>query len=130
MYSDRLPEAMVASTWALGMSQGSPHRFFWDLQVAMAATATGDIERAIATAERCAVFGPQCRPPMRYLVGLYAALGNVERAAHWAQKLRRLEPDFEPERLVLDHDYPSSLLRRYARVTQDDLKPIAELLSA
>lgn len=129
LYADRLPEAMVASDWALAMSRGSPHRFFWDLQVAMAACASGDLDRAITTAERCAVFGPDCRPPMRYLVGLYAARGDHGRALHWARKLKALEPDFEPARLVADPAYPSSLLRRHKRVTHDALKPVAERLA-
>ena len=130
LYADRLSEAAVASDWALAMSRGSPHRFFWDLQVAMAATASGRIDRAIATAERCALFGPDCRPPMRYLVGLYAERGETERALHWARKLKALEPDFEPERLVSDPTYPSSLLRRYRGVSAEDLRPVAERILA
>lgn len=130
LYSDRLDASLKASEWASALSRGSPHRFFWDLQLAMACCTTGQVDKAIVAAERCAVFGPDCRPPMRYLVGLYASKGKVDRAVHWAQKLKALEPDFEVTRLVNDPTYPSSLLRRHALVSLDDLTPVAERLQA
>ncbi len=126
LYSDRLEDAMTASEWALELSRGSPHRFFWDLQLAMAACATRQFDKAILSAERCAVFGPDCRPPMRYLIGLYAQKGEIDRAVKWARKLKALEPDFEVTRLVTDTTYPSSLLRRHDLVSLDQLKPVAE----
>lgn len=128
LYTDRPELALQASERGHLLSRGSPYRFWWEMQVSLAATAARHHKRAILAAERCAVFGPDCRPPVRYLVALHAREGSFDRAAHWAQKLQRLEPDFTPTRLIQDGDYPASLLRKYDLVTEEQLKPVADIV--
>ncbi len=128
LYAGRLDEAMRASERGHLLSRGSPYRFWWDMQVAVSACSSRHVDKAIISAERCAVFAPNFRPPMRYLIGLYAERGATERAAHWARQLRRLEPDFAVERLM-DGDYPASLLSRHELVRSDNLRPVADRLA-
>ncbi|MEM7641553.1 MAG: hypothetical protein AAF366_03400 [Pseudomonadota bacterium] len=128
-YSDRPDLALAAGEHGHRLAAGSPYRFWWDMQVAMSACAARRIDRAILAGERTIAFAGESRPTMRYLVGLHAGKGAVERSAHWARRLRALEPDFTPDRLVTDGDYPASLLRRYAPVSIDKLRPIGERIA-
>lgn len=63
-------------------------------------------------AERCSALAPNFRPPLRYLIALYAAKGDLEEASRKVQRLMQLEPDFTPERLANDPSYPVSLMRQ------------------
>jgi len=127
LYTDRIEDALQASERGHQLSKGSPYRFWWDMQVAMSACAARRHDKAIQSAERCATFSSSCRPPMRYLIALHAENGSVDRASHWARKLKALEPDFSVERLILDGDYPASLLRKYDLVQAESLKAINAL---
>lgn len=129
LYSGRPNEALAASEKGYLLARGSPFRFWWEMQTALSATAAHKFDRAIMAAERSAVMGTDCRPSMRYLVGLHARQGNAERASHWAGRLAKLEPDFTPGRLVADGEYPASLLRRYEVVTAEQLKPVSAHLA-
>ena len=124
LYTDRPQLALQASERGHQLSRGSPYRFWWEMQVSFAAFSNKDYDKSILAAERSAVFGPECRPPIRYLVGLHAARGNLERAGMWTKKLQKIEPDFSPIRLISDPDYPTSLLRKSGIVTPDVLEQI------
>ncbi len=103
------------------LAKGSPYRFWWDLQYALAAAVTGRIDEAITAAERCAAFSPTFRPPLRYLIALYTTTGQFEQASRKVQRLMELEPDFTVERLAYDPGYPVSLMRRTKLVNPQDL---------
>ncbi len=127
LYSDRIEEAVHAGERGRQLSKGSPYRFWWDMQLALSASAARNYDKAIQSAERCAAFSSTCRPPLRYLIALHAEGGSMDRASHWTQKLKLLEPDFSVERLLTDGDYPASLLRKYNLVKTESLSPLKEL---
>jgi len=126
LYSDRRENAYQSAVRGHALAAASPYRFWWELQVALAAAVTGRRDAAILSAERCAALSPEFRPPLRYLTGLYAGRGAVDRANRAARRLTRLEPDFAPERLLADGDYPASLLRTYNLIRPDDLVRLAD----
>lgn len=126
LYCDRPTEALEASERGYQLSRGSPYRFWWEMQTALSATAAHRFTRAALAAERSAVWGSDCRPSMRYLVGLHAREGAVDRAVFWADRLARLESDFTPDRLLDAGGYPASLLTRYSVLSPEHLKPVIE----
>ena len=90
----------------------SPNRFWWDCQMFCAALPEGKLDQARNAAERCRLENPNFRPPLRYLIALYASAGQMENAHFYAEELRKLEPEFSIERLLQDKSYPASLIHQ------------------
>lgn len=90
----------------------SPNRFWWDCQMFCAAMPEGKLDQAREAAERCRRENPHFRPPLRYLIALYANAGRMEQAQKLAEELVRLEPDFSVDRLFQDKSYPASLIHQ------------------
>ena len=90
----------------------SPNRFWWDMQRFGPEMLEGNFDEAIRIAQLAHAGNPNFRPPLRYLVALYANKGMFEEAIVSAEKLKTLEPDFSVERLIGDVDYPASVIHR------------------
>lgn len=91
-------------------AQGLPHGFSWDMQACLTALSVGRFEAAREAATECHRKMPFYRPALRYLVALSYLMGRQAEAQTWAQRLRRLEPDFTPLALAAP-DYPVDTLR-------------------
>ncbi|MEO1362261.1 MAG: hypothetical protein AAFU86_00615 [Pseudomonadota bacterium] len=87
---------------------------WFDMGCSMTATIQGDFESGLVSAQRAAAVAPSFRPPLRYLIALYIRAGDFERAQEAMEKLKSIEPEFSPERLWDDADYPVRDLRRNA----------------
>lgn len=121
LYAEQHEQSYRHARRGYKLAKGSPYRFWWDLQYALAAAVTGRIDEAITVAERCAAFSPTFRPPLRYLIALYTTTGQFEQASRKVQRLMELEPDFSVERLAYDPGYPVSLMRRTKLVSPQEL---------
>lgn len=119
VYADRLDEAYDHARHAQALASHSQHSFWWDLQSALSAAVTGRIEEAITLAERCVALAPNFKPPLRYLIALYATKNELEKASKKVEHLIRLEPDFSPDRLANDPAYPVSLMRQNRLLDRD-----------
>jgi len=90
----------------------SPNRFWWDCQMFVSALPNGKIKEAINFAEQCSLGNPEFRPPLRYLIALYASTGQTDEALAAAENLKKLEPEFSVDRLIRDPDYPASMVHQ------------------
>jgi len=90
----------------------SPNRFWFDSQRFVSALPQGKLEEAITFAEMAHSGNPSFRPPLRYLIALYANDGRTQDALRAAEKLKYLEQDFSIQRLLEDTEYPASLLHK------------------
>ena len=84
----------------------------------------GKRQEALNLAEVSHALSPHFRPPLRYMIGLYAANGEAENALRAVSKLEALEPDFSIDRMVNDMSYPVSQLRRNRLLKKDMLLAI------
>jgi tetratricopeptide (TPR) repeat protein len=100
----------------------APNKFWWDMGLCITHTLAGRIEEAVQAAEASHAFAPDFRPPLRYLVALYAVQGRIGMAQAAAERLRRIEPDFDVDALIGDPDYPVQLLRRSTLLQADRLR--------
>lgn len=89
-----------------------PNRFWWDQQQFGAAMVLGRHGEALQLLRSVRAQNPTFRPAARYQIPLLAQAGRMEEAAHAAEALRTVEPDFSIERMVQDETYPASLIRR------------------
>lgn len=78
----------------------------------LAALADGNFEKSIGYFERCYARAPSFRSPMRHLIYLYLSRGETDRAIKLMNRLKQIEPDFCPSRLMDDVTYPVNTLRR------------------
>jgi len=124
MYAGNEKEALKYALWSNRLALTSPHRFWWDSQVFGAALMSGKLAEAQHFAEMCRTQNPNFRPPLRYLIGLYANAGREEDAMKMATELTALEPDFSIERLIKDQSYPASVLHKDIGI---DLNKVAAL---
>lgn len=88
-----------------------PQTYYWDMVCALTATVSGRYDDAIRFAERARDLAPTFKPPLRYLIALYAERGDLEAARKQLVLLKSLEPDFDLTRLE-DVGYPAAALRR------------------
>ena len=112
VYSGNIKASYDHAVAARNLALTSPHRFWWDNQLFGAALVVGNLKEARRHAEACSGQNPDFRPPLRYLIALYANQGDDEKAARTAERLKALEPDFSTERLMKDRSYPASLIHR------------------
>jgi DNA-binding SARP family transcriptional activator len=107
--------------WARQSAGGLHNSFSWDMQCCLSALSLGRYEDALAQALSCHRKMPAYRPALRYLVALNLLAGRKSEAAHFAQRLKAIEPDFAPA-LLLSPGYPVETLRTLGLV--DTLRPL------
>lgn len=113
----RPEEAFPLAQRALAISRNSPFRFWWEMNACVAAVMVGDTESGVQHARMAHWLKPQFRPPLRYLCAIHLAQDNAPGALAMAEKLRKLEPDFEI-RLFSEPEYPAGTLRKSATFEQ------------
>jgi hypothetical protein len=114
-------EANALAQRARLAAQGMANSFNWDMQACLTAVSLGQLDVALAAALSSHRAMPFYRPALRYLVALSYLTGAHDDALLYAERLRRLEPDFMPQ-LLLRPDYPLETLRALGRV--EDLRKI------
>lgn len=102
----------------------SPNRFWWDCQMFVGAMPQGKLDEAITSAEQCSSGNPNFRPPLRYLIALYASAGRTEEALRAVEELKIQEPDFSIDRLMHDDAYPASLIHKTPGLVVDRLSAL------
>ncbi|MEM9148092.1 MAG: hypothetical protein AAGC57_18135 [Pseudomonadota bacterium] len=112
LYGGDQEEAYRSAKIAQKLSENSVLKFWSDFQVALIAAVTNRAEEAINHAEISSALAPNFRPPLRYLMALYASRGDEGSVARITERLCRLEPDFTVDRMVNDTAYPVSMMRR------------------
>lgn len=112
VYTGNTRASLAHALHASRLAVTSPNKFWWDNQLFGSALMEGRLKDAQGLAEECHAQNPNFRPPLRYLVALYANLGRIEKSIEVAEKLQRLEPDFSVDRLLNDKSYPASLIHK------------------
>ncbi len=100
-----------AASHARQIAGEGPYRHFLDTALTFAASLTGRTEEATLVGETAHAMRPDYAASLRYLLATYVSSGDVERARLTVERLRRIEPDFEPS-LLLEPDYPAEPIRR------------------
>lgn len=103
-------EANGIADRARQFAQGLPHSFSWDLQACLSSISIGQINTAFDLALISHRKMPFYRPALRYLTALSVLKNSMDDMRHFAQKLRKIEPDFTPA-LLLSPTYPVQTLR-------------------
>lgn len=112
LYTQSFDRAMESAMTATRLARGTPLQFWCQFQLGLAALAAGQLDLARRSLETSAAIAPSFRPPRRYLLALYAHLGQIGRASRMAKDLAALEDTFSLDAFARDHDYPVSLARR------------------
>ncbi|MEJ8561142.1 hypothetical protein QTO30_07825 [Yoonia sp. GPGPB17] len=99
-----------------------PNKFWWDNQLFGSALVAGKLKLALAFAKECHAQNPSFRPPLRYLVALYANMELKRDAEKAISLLQDLEPDFSVSRLINDKAYPASLIHKAPGLNLDGLR--------
>jgi tetratricopeptide (TPR) repeat protein len=106
-----LGDSRRSSLKALELAGSGDQRAFVEFFCCMSAAAVGDYRAAIDHAEAALILRPFFPAPLRYLVALYKHEGREFDFDRATRRLKAMEPDFNPSRL-LDSDYPVTTLRR------------------
>lgn len=112
VYTGQPAKAYDCAARGQRLSVMSPYRFWWYNQRFGASLVLGRIEEAMHFCEAAHLENPVFRPPLRYLIGMYAHQERFDEAVAVVDRLKRMEPEFEVGQLIGDGDYPASLLRR------------------
>lgn len=105
----------------------SPYRFWWETQVYSSALVSGRNDEALMHVRNAHYGNTKFKPPLRYLIALYALSGDLENAREAVAKLQALEPGFDPMELT-SRDYPTSVLWRSPNIDLDRLSQICREL--
>ncbi|MEM9140094.1 MAG: hypothetical protein AAGB15_09710 [Pseudomonadota bacterium] len=111
LYGGDPAAALDAAMRAQQLSEQTPLKFWCDFQLALVNAVLKRTDQAISNFEISQAMAPNFRPPLRYLTALYALAGDIKNTSRVAQMLQDIEPDFSIERLLLDTDYPVSMMR-------------------
>jgi tetratricopeptide (TPR) repeat protein len=122
LYSGALPSAYEVAVKAQQLADKTSLKAWADFQRSLTAAITGRIEEATAFGASAHAMSPHFRPPLRYLIALYARQGQSASSARSVRRLQALENDFSVTRLIGDRDYPASLLRTAQLVDQAGLE--------
>jgi hypothetical protein len=95
---------------ARNAAQGLPNGFNWDMQACLTLLGLGQFGPAREAAADCHRKMPFYRPAIRYLVALSLLQEDRTEADYYADRLRRLEPDFQLSSLI-QPTYPIETLR-------------------
>ncbi|MBL1438106.1 MAG: hypothetical protein COB08_018130 [Rhodobacteraceae bacterium] len=124
LYTGENDEAHFCAARAQKLGDSTPYKFWWDMGRCLTSAFIGKRQEALNLAEVSHALSPHFRPPLRYMIGLYAANGEAENALRAVSKLQALEPDFSIDRMVNDMSYPVSQLRRNRLLKKDMLLAI------
>jgi len=108
---DKREDSRRSALMALNLAASSEQRAFIEFFGCMSAAALGDYESAIDHAEASLVLRPSFVAPLRYLVALYTQMRMGNELARAVQRLKRIEPEFQPSWFLRD-DYPVTTMRR------------------
>lgn len=96
----------------IGQSTHAAHHF--DMGKCLAALVSGRLEEARQIVGRVVATAPAFRSGLRYMAILDAHARRLDSAATALNRLRALEPGFDPRQIAEDADYPVASLRRSA----------------
>lgn len=122
LYVGDLERSVKHATYGSSITRSSSRKFWWELQMAATFLARGDLDRALSSFLAVHRSNPQFRPPLRYLIGLYAHHRRWAEAEQAVMKLQALEDEFSVKRLLTDRAYPASLLFRPTGLKLDHLR--------
>ncbi|WP_393925471.1 hypothetical protein [Yoonia sp. R2-816] len=112
MYIGNVRSSLEYAVKGLQLAEVSQFRFWWDQQAFGAAYSLGRYNEALQLAKRVNLQNPSYRPPLRYLISLYAHFGLGDEVETAVQALRKLEPDFQLRQMYEDPAYPASLIHK------------------
>jgi tetratricopeptide (TPR) repeat protein len=98
-------------------ADGLDNVYNWDMQCCISAMYVDRLEAARDYAQDCHWKMPHYRPALRYLTALHLLTGDRESADKYADRLKKLEPDFELP-MLCGEDYPVMTLRNLGVVPQ------------
>lgn len=124
VYTSRPERAYDCAVRGRRLSALSPHRFWWNNQQFGASLVLGRLEEALHFCELAHAENPGFRPPLRYLIGLYAHNKRFGEAMDASLRLKDIEPDFEVVQLLKDKSYPASLLHRAPGLDIDQVRAV------
>lgn len=124
VYTSRPERAYDCAVRGRRLSALSPHRFWWNNQQFGASLVLGRLEEALHFCELAHAENPGFRPPLRYLIGLYAHNKRFDEAMDASLRLKDIEPDFEVVQLLKDKSYPASLLHRAPGLDIDQVRAV------
>ena len=113
-FMDRPHESYELSRMAVQSGRNMPNDFTWDMQLCLAALATGRHAEALEAATRSHFKMPNYRPALRYMVALQAMNAVEDAGVHLPgtlAKLQRIEPGFEVAHIAQD-SYPMHTFRQ------------------
>jgi len=110
LQDDPARSARVAE-WARLAARGLVNEHCWDMQLALARLAAGDLPQATSLVAEAHAKAPSYRPALRYLIALHAIAGDTQAVQRHLRLLALVEPGFAPAHL-LRPDYPLDTLRR------------------
>lgn len=111
LHAGQVEEAYVFAVKAQRLAGDTPFKHWYDMGRALMATVTNRLDEAARLAGAATVV-PHFKPPLRYIAALHAHMGQADVAHRAIARLTALEPDFSPDRLTSDPDYPVAALRR------------------
>lgn len=112
MYIGNVKSSLDYAVRGLNLSKFSQFRFWWDQQAFGAVYSLGRHQEALKLLKRVQHQNPSYRPPLRYLISLYAHFGLKDELRATVEALRELEPDFEIRQMLEDCNYPASLIHK------------------
>lgn len=104
-------KAYAASSFCRPGLRNDDARHLWDLYHGLVCISTNRLEEAQGALIEAVRHCPNFKAPLRQLIGLNVAKGDLDAARRNVRDLRCLEPDFSLDRFSLDPDYPVSTLR-------------------
>lgn len=122
MYIGNLKSSLNYALRGLNLSRHSQFRFWWEQQAFGAVYALGRHKEALDILKRVHAQNPSYRPPLRYLISLYAHFSMQEDFERAVERLRALEPDFRIEKMINDTSYPASLIHKSPGLDLDALR--------
>lgn len=114
--TQRARHAQHRARYVAGKTQFS---HWFDMGCSKMAAISGDYDVAQSMALRAAAGAGSFRPPLRYLIVLYLRAGEIEKAQATIEKLKKIEPSFELDKMWHDDAYPIRDLRRSKLVSKD-----------
>ena len=123
-YAGELDAAYKAAQRSQALTANTAFRFWGDFQLALTAALTGRIEEAIRLGETASVLAPNFRPPLRYLIALYALRNDHNSARRCVDRLVLKERDFSVELLTKDKNYPVSVMRENGLINDNSLRAV------
>jgi len=110
--------AMKDTRFGRRISGEGPYAYVIETFCCAAATCAGRYDEALALAERAAKMAPSYKAPLRYIVAINAARGDIEALRLAIRRLRVIEPDFTIDSLR-ERKYPVPGMRAAGLVDPD-----------